>query len=48
MLVKLNSEFFAKCRAPASFLLVKKFGEIYTNVKVVKIPELLQKKVTVA
>jgi hypothetical protein len=28
MLVKLNGEFFAKRRAPASFRLAKKFGEI--------------------
>ncbi len=28
MLVKLNSKFFTKCRAPASFRLAKKFGEI--------------------
>jgi hypothetical protein len=28
MLVKLNSDFFAKRRAPATFYLAKKFGEI--------------------
>jgi hypothetical protein len=28
MLVKLNGEYFAKRRAPASFCLAKKFGKI--------------------